>query len=336
MALDDPLLENESKHSGTKQMEKNKTDYLAGRIYANNAPRIILETITARTATIIIFCTYIVFIVSFSYDLLQTYRSFTSSKYKIDAYSCGFTPVINSDDKPDYDGCSYQGNWNSTVTDLSNVISISLNVKQINVTSLLQNATNSFSIEYNAELWACYDENGCGNNFQYSETYTTDKHIWQKVLSLTSESVNVDLDRDLKNDDDGTLQVDLITNTFQNQESIPTNGLVRSYYISVSYIQAPYDLFSAEDEDTQQYITYEFDVVNRSQQRVADGLTIVLLVAMVALLVAYVHVLRKSSKKRPILSEQKWIVGYFVLVIMFQNPVYLIIVWFSSPPPPAA
>lgn len=333
MSLGQPLLDAE--HLQTKEkasMPDDKTDYLAGRIYANNAPRIFLETITARTASLVIALTYVVFIICFSVDLYTTYKSFTSSNYNIPAYTCGSSAAPVNAHGPragsNYDGCSSGNRWNSTVIDLDNVISIELSVQQINVTSLLSGANSSFSIAYNVTLWACYDTDGCGQNFDYTEEYTTDGSVWQRVLD-SSETADVDLARDLTAASDGTLEVQLIQNTFQNQESIPTNGLVKAYYIVVYYLSAPYDLFTGEDSSTQQYITYEFDVVDRPRQPIADGFTLVLLVLTIAMLVWYVRVL---SAQQTVLSEQKWIVGYFVLVILFQNPVYCTITWYSEPP----
>lgn len=339
MSLGQPLLDAEhfqskERISSAKLEEAMQAqDYLAGRIYANNAPRIFLETITARTATIVICLTYIFFIVCFSMDLNTTYKSFTSSDYTIPAYSCGSNSQQLYPHGPkagsNYDGCSAGARWNSTVTSLENVISIQLDVQQINVTSLLVNASSTFDVVYNVSLWACYEADGCGQNFQTSDTYTTDGSIWQKVLALGSQTITVEKDRDVTSANDGTLELELIQNTFQNQESIPTNGLVKSYYIEVYYLSAPYNLFTGEDSATQQYISYEFDVANRPRQPIADGFTLVLLVLTVVVLAWYVHVV---WKQKTMLSEQKWIIWYFILVILFQNPVYCIICWFKHPP----
>jgi hypothetical protein len=332
MSLGEPLLESENTQTKDKMYErKSKADYLAGRIYANNAPRIFLETITARTATLVIACTYIFFILGFSLDLYTTYKSFTSNNYNIPAYTCGTTDYNPKGPLPgtNYDGCSVGPNWNSTVTDLRNVISIELYVHQTNVSSLLVGANNTFSIQYNVTLWACYNEHGCGDNFQYDGAYTTDADVWQRVLELEDSSVDIDLSRDLISSEEGTLEVELISNTFQNQESVPTNGLVRSYYMIVNYINSPYNLFTGEDQSTQQYITYKFDVANRPRQPAADAFTLILLFLTIGFLIWYINILRKQKK---LLSEQKWIVVYFILVILFQNPIYCIIVWFKNPP----
>ena len=90
-ALGKPLLDSDHGSNGSSAMSKDYTidedsksgkesktsskynEYLAGRIYASNAPKIFLETITARTATLIIALTYIFFIVGFciEFDVVQ-------------------------------------------------------------------------------------------------------------------------------------------------------------------------------------------------------------------------------------------------------------------------
>jgi hypothetical protein len=306
-----------------------KNNIFAGRIYASNAPKIVLETITARTSLLIIALTYIIFIVGFSIDIWTTYQSFTSSNYAISAYSCTDYPsnVFYSGQTV---GCSQDNTWNATVTHLSNVLSVKLTVQQNNLTiAIPANASgSSFTVEYNVKLWACYEENGCGSSFKNDDTYTNDPSVWQKVLFLDDQNLEINLNTDEGNNDQGPfLNYYLITNTFQNQESIPTNGLVKSYFILVEYTSNQYNLFSGANTATQPYITYSFDVVMRPQQSAEDAITVVLLFLTIVLLGFYIDVLRKE---KIVLSEQKWLVAYIILLIFFQNPVYCVIVWLSS------
>ncbi|KAJ1442572.1 hypothetical protein B484DRAFT_390056 [Ochromonadaceae sp. CCMP2298] len=60
--------------TGPKAAPESYSDYNAGRIYASNAPKILLETISARTATIIISLTYFFFLLGFLIDFYATYR----------------------------------------------------------------------------------------------------------------------------------------------------------------------------------------------------------------------------------------------------------------------
>ena len=55
-----------------------KGDDTTKQIYAISAPKILLETLTARSTTLIFAITYIAFVVGFSTDINLAYRGFTS------------------------------------------------------------------------------------------------------------------------------------------------------------------------------------------------------------------------------------------------------------------
>lgn len=304
---------------------------MAGRLYAVNAPKIFLETITARTSLIIIVVTYAVFLIGFSIDIWTTYQGFTDSNYVLSAYTCT-KAVLNGGGTW---GCSHAYQWNSTVTQLTNVLSVKLSVQQTNVTYLFSNSniSSSFDIDYNVNLWACYDAGGCGKSFKNDDTYTDNPNVWQKVLFLDNQKIKVNQNSDYSSENGGTISSLLISNTFQNQEAIPTNGLVKSYFMNVQYTNDPYNLYSGVNQDALPYLTYNFDVLTRPQQPGQDALTIVLLVFTVALLAFYLYIILPQKK---ILSEQKWLISYFLLLIMFQNPVYCVIVWFNPAAKPGA
>ena len=302
-------------------------EYLAGRIYASNAPKILLETITARTATLIIALTYIFFILGFCIDFYTTYKSFHSSNYKLSSLPCGDVYQNNSED---YWSCSSGKYWNSTVTHLQNVISVKLDVEQQNISTLIQNATDVFDIQYNINLWACYNKDGCGKQFASNTYYTDDPNTWQHVYSKEDEVLRVDVSVDVnRNGQVEEISKSLIPSVFQNQESIPTNGLVRSYFISIEYTDDPYDLFIQQKNDSAHYTTYNFDVVERPRQNAVNAVTIVLMIVTIAVLTWYVIMLLGQKK---VLSEQKWVVAYFLLLVLFQNPVYCVIVFYEEAP----
>jgi hypothetical protein len=310
--------------------DKQKKDAFAGRMYAINAPKIFLETITARTTLIIIAVTYIVFIAGFITDIHTTYTSFNSSNYALSAYSCSNygASVFTSGETW---SCSSNNQWNSTVTNLNNVLSVKLSVQQSNLTNFFpSNVNRTFTITFNVKLWACFESDGCDNDFHLSDTYTSDPTVWQKVLFLTNVNLDINLRNDASKSDGGELTSILISNTFQNQESIPTNGLVKSYFIFVEYVTAPYNIYTAIEREYQPYISYSFDVVTRPTQPIADSLTVALMFLTLCVFCGYCYVISQSAK---ILSEQLWLIGYFILLILFQNPVYIVIVWFHNPPP---
>jgi hypothetical protein len=313
--------------------DKHKLDIFAGRMYAVNAPKILLETITARTSLLIIALTYIIFIVGFATDINTTYKSFTSSNYGLSAFSCGSYPasVLTGGDTW---SCSSDYQWNSSVTHLTNVLSVKLSVQQTNLTYFFNSSTShTFTLTYNLKLWACYEANGCGSNFKSDDSYTSDPSIWQKVLFLTEQNIYINLEKDVSKSNGGQLSTLLMSNTFQNQESIPTNGLVKSYFIFVEYINDPYNLYSGMDKRSQPYVSYSFDVVTRPAQPISDSFTVVLMFFTLVLFVFYVYIIYQQPK---LLSEQKWLIGYFILLILFQNPIYIVIVWFNPPPTPNA
>jgi hypothetical protein len=218
-----------------------------------------------------------------------------------------------------------------------------MDVQQVNMSSLVANRTsNDFTFSYNLQVWTCYNEGGCGESFDNSGTYTQDGNVWQKVLDLQGETIQVDLSTAMVSDGEGDkkISLQLITNTFQNQESIPTNGLVKSYLIAVQYQSNPFNLFSSENPTTQVDTTYNFHVVRYPGNRVMAAINVILLVITVAVLGVYCYILYKNigslSNWKHSLSEQKWVIMYFFLVILFQNPVYCVIVWYTRQPPVTA
>lgn len=319
----------------SKNISKENIDlsYTTGRVYANNQPKIFLETITARTATLVIAITYIFFIIGFTIDFYATYNSFHSSNYDLKSSSCINSNITHSDQY----GCSSLSTWNGTLTHLENIISVKLNVRNDNVTDIRnKNITleyDDFKIEFTLYLWACYNKKGCGTSFKNDYGYTNDPNIWQKVLATTKESVTLNFEKDFsrnsKKDDSYSVSIELIPSTFQNQESIPSNGLIKSYFLDIEYLMDNYDLFSNQGDDQQNSITYTFDIVNRDAQVAINVITIILLVMTLIILGIYIYILTRQKK---VLSEQLWVVAYFFLLILFQNPVYCVIVFFKSPP----
>ncbi len=81
------------------------------------------------------------------------------------------------------------------------------------------------------------------------------------------------------------------------------------------------------------FITYKFNVVSRPSAEITNGVTVALMFVTLVVLCVYIYILydQKKQHKVKILSEQKWVVVYFVLLIMFQNPVYCVIVWYQLP-----
>jgi len=182
---------------------------------------------------------------------------------------------------------------------------------------------------YDIRIWGCYLSTGCSGALKSFDNYGGSNNDWEQVLLLENQNLPIELQSDLSDyaTPQNAYSVTLLSNTFQNQEAIPTNGLVKSYYIEVAYLDNPL-LFSAYEE-TAPYISYTFYVVSRPSQELTNGFTIALMFVTLVVLVVYIYIL--ISQKKHILSEQKWVVVYFVLLVMFQNPVYCVIIWYELP-----
>jgi hypothetical protein len=113
-----------------------------GRIYANNKPRIILETLSARSALIILIITYVVFIIGFIIDAYNITNGFSNSNVNLGSNLCSSESVTTSNFTTSRSwGCLDGNTWKSTVVGLTNVISIQLNVKQSNFSGLFNSTS---------------------------------------------------------------------------------------------------------------------------------------------------------------------------------------------------
>jgi hypothetical protein len=143
--------------------EEPKKVELSGYDYASSAPKIMLEVVSARSATLIILVTYSVFIIGFLIDIFTTFQSFRGSdKYLIgQVCTSDISPIYYSDKTI---GCYEDNSWQGMVINLRNVISMQLDVRRNNI-SYLNLPSEPGYLVYNVDLWACYQANGCGNTF---------------------------------------------------------------------------------------------------------------------------------------------------------------------------
>jgi hypothetical protein len=221
--------------------------------YAQNAPKILLEVISARAALVMLAATYIFFLCSFAYDVNSTVQNFTGGVNSVGTGSC---------DDLGIDGNSYWktgGNWGCTLSaydadsgshgmwvgrvgNISNVISVALRFNKMNITLLnIANATipveevaeaeemqdflDTQWVDYSLNLYACFHSDDCSR-------YSRDRrHKWHAVLNMNSDSVT----REMFAPDFSEVHHSVCGNTFQNQESLPTKGLVRSYLAVVEF-----------------------------------------------------------------------------------------------------
>ena len=128
--------------------------------------------------------------------------------------------------------------------------------------------------------------------------------------------------------EDDAVSLTIFDNTFQNQPSIPDNGVVKSYFLSVKYYNNPVNLFLPVSEVDPLSISYNANIVDRPRDDASIILLIILLVITICTLVYYVYVM--SASKTKWLSEQQWLVAYLFFLILYQNPVYCVLYWYED------
>lgn len=285
------------------QMEiEMKNDEIIGQIYAVNAPKIFLETLSARSTTLIFAITYIAFIVGFSIDINAAYKGFTSSDVILPGLSAS------------------NGLWTGTVTSLSNVISISVSVHQSNYTNHVTKNLTSINAVYDATIWACYLSQGCGDNFGIGYDNPTE---WHTVVSMESKTISISSDSATGTD----IAWELIPTTFQNQEAIPARGKVRSYFISINYLSNPGNLFMSSSSSSISTSTeYTVNVLTRPGYSITSGtFSIIIFFIVLGTLISFIYIMNRQKKKW--LTEQKWVCYYLSALILYINPIYCVIIW---------
>lgn len=313
----------ESSHESTAISVKE----MAGKVYANNAPKILLETITARSASLIIIITYIVFLIGFTLDFMTSFETFglilNTCSSVLPGESCDLQTQSSLNVNQNF-ACTNGSTWTATVRNLQNIISFQLDVQRTNVSySSIYESTTQSEIFLDINMWACYESDGsCTFNGGSINTK------WQTVIVNFETKITYYASRGVGSQ----VVLGLLPNTFQNQDSLPTMGLVKSYYIQIKYLDDPLYLFSSPTggyDPNLAYVTYPFNVACRSTEVIKDSLTVCLMFITIVVLGIYIQIVNNHVKETngKWLSEQKWIVYYFIAVILFQNPVQLVVLF---------
>jgi len=312
------------------------------RVYAVNKPRIFLETLSGRTASMILILTYFFFIACELIDIQDVQQSFKeNSSVVMYSYSCSVSPPIPTPVSSPLPGTLGYGclqdnsTWIGTIKGVQNVISIQLSLRRDNITASEASSfpTDGISVPYSLNVWACYEPGGCGSEFAPALTDDS-KNLWHQVLTLSSSSNSLLVQLDKTNTGVQHVSYPLFSSTFQNQESIPTNGLVKSYYIAVSYSENAYNSLLFTDAMTSA-ITYSFDIVTRPASQAFPIATIILMFFTFLVMVFYIAIVQKEQSHQW-LPEQQWLVVYFVALLIYQNPVYCTLAFLSYVPAGAA
>mmetsp|Transcript_16006 Transcript_16006/g.24135 ORF Transcript_16006/g.24135 Transcript_16006/m.24135 type:complete len:1161 (-) Transcript_16006:137-3619(-) len=339
-SMKENLLQNDNSIPGEPETDEDNS--VVFRSYTSNAPKIMLETISARTATIILAVTYLTFALAFLFDLRSTMNGFRSGNKFLSSASCKSQGIITGDLNADY-GCTQIADDNTSLTQdvvwvghvhgFDNIISVALQAKYRNVTSVSLNGTTldddeelqDITIQYDVTLYACYHDKSCGSVSSTGQESGTNH--WKKVLTDTGREVTVG---DVYNIGDDSATVQLLPNTFQNQESLPDNGKVKSYLVYVTYKGTqPYFVSSSEVE-------YKFANINRSSYFAARVMLQFCVFCTLLTIAVYVRgLLARYKSLAHALPEQRWLLWYMMALVLFQNPVYCVITWHSSPSPDA-
>lgn len=327
--LTDPLLlvdEGGSIRNSRSSVGSKKTKRLSmNTIYAGNKPKILLEQVTKRTATLVIVLTYLVFIACFTVDLIRTINSFQDgNRYLLPNFVDNFADCKATDS--DW-SCSFsrenQTTWIGSIYDIGNIISISLQVQATNLTDF---SAKQIVLEYDVSLYACMEYSCAVDADTLNEFSDFDESTnWDLVLNMRSQTTIISANIARTSSD--ILPFDIFGNTFQNQEALPTNSDIDAYIAIVSYkpnIVIP------------DIIGYEYVLVNRERNKESDAMLPILIFFTCVVFAAYCLTLyRYNPNFSQWLAEQKWILCYFLALILYQNPVYCVLVYVDHPSPSA-
>jgi hypothetical protein len=241
-------------------------------------------------------------------------------------FGCTLVPINYTDPSQDVV-------WVGHVRNFENVISVALQAKYKNVTGVLSNGTyvdddatlEDLRFEYDLALYCCYQNSGCGDIGISAIGKSDTGSDWMLVLWEKDTVVTVS-DVYQVGDDSATIQ--LLSNIFQNQETLPDNGKIKSYLVFVtSRSKQPY--FQSTSD-----LTYKFANINRSSSLAAKILLQFCVFFTLAMIVLYVRALKtRYTSIYHALPEQRWILLYMFALVLFQNPVYCVVVWSKDPRP---
>lgn len=224
-------------------------------------------------------------------------------------------------------GVSYVGHLGN----LSNIISISLKVENLNSTVIF-NATelDNRVIRYNVSLYACFDNQGCTLGAEQVRTR------WQPVLQLRDERV---LYSEFMLPGSNVASVMFVSNTFQNQEALPTGGRIRSYFFILRHVSETITeqgyVADSPFDPSEDYTTYTLSTISRpyiySEAVIRPALLILSLVIFASFYRAIEASRSSATNVSPWFSERIWIVFYFIALMLYQNPFFCIANWIPNP-----
>lgn len=239
-------------------------------------------------------------------------------------------------------GCTLESTTNSQIWvghigNVTNVISVALRISNRNESFISLNETemgyifdkvDDMYMTYNIALYACMKSTGCSNSYGHNI-----ESSWQPVVTMSDARISYNELFVQPNVEDPSvihMEYTLLGNTFQNQESLPTKGNIRSYLVIVEYFN-DIDIIQVNKlHDRSIDIMYQFLLISRSTSYNGNVFRGALLAITLGIMCWYVTSLYQHNPMvTSWLHERKWIVLYFIALILYQNPVYCVICWWD-------
>ncbi len=269
--------------------------------------------------------TYLAFVFSCAYDVYTTMRVFQSGTVSFHSTPCG-SSVDTLWEREGSFGCyiipssGYGHTFVGHAVNLTNIISVALKVENREST-LVYNESElpRHFLQYDVSLYACYSNVGCSLNADDA------KRRWEPVLDLYDQFIPFP---DFVAPRSSYADHILIGNMFQNQEALPVNGPIRSYFYIVRYTSESNPFSYAEENVVYTLLTISRPYIKNEAiiRAVLVGLTAVVFVAFMTINFKAVPEYGKW------LYERKWISFYFIALMMYQNPMYCVVIWMDDAP----
>jgi hypothetical protein len=247
--------------------------------------------------------------------------------------------------------------WIGHAQDFTNVLSVSVKAKLSNTSSIFYNGSyidddevlDGLTFQYDLDLYCCYTDTDCGSVENQQDGIRgrdggdgneNGNNGWKKVISIKQKKVHID--KYLSIEDDHSTAVTFLSNTFQNQESLPSEGKVKSYLVYIHY-DKDYSAYQAWSS-----LSYTFRDISRPNTPIVDNFLPILICLTCILFIGYVYCLATVNQNNThsnssasttllydILPEQRWLIYYLLAVICFQNPIYCVVSRLENPSPAA-
>jgi len=308
-------------------------------------PQIMLEVISGRVAGLIIVLTYLIFALGFGLDCWTTLDELRlDESTPLGVRSCQELlskniTLANTESSwgcvdTVYTAANPDPTWQAVYADVYDVISVSLLMKESNFTlpaSQQEMLQSDINLVYNIDLWACFHPKGCKNDFSVtSDANNNEGSAWQRVLAMDNQVQQLILEPPPeKGTKDSTVSSSFqFFSVFQNQEALPTNSQIQSYYVKVAFLDNLSRL-ALESASYKKSTTFTLQWDHRSRGTyniVTTYLQMVFFVLSLVTLAGFVVLVNRfhTHKQKKWLAEQKWFVAYIVAVMIAQNPVYLV------------